>query len=170
MELTFLFVTILVILAISINKYGEKTKKPKFNYFYAPKKSIMTDYEKKFLQRLLVIVGDKYFVFPQIHLSSLAISKTKGKYSKLSYQRINRRSVDFLLADKVTLAPVYAVELDDRTHDTVKAQNVDALKTDVLNQIGLPLIRFRNINSMSDEEIVTIFEKAHSEIRSGSIN
>jgi very-short-patch-repair endonuclease len=122
----------------------------------------MTNPEVLLYRRLSNIVKDRYVIFPQIHLSSLAVNKTYGKYHKLGFQRINRRSVDYVLADPETLRAVYAVELDDSTHDTEKGRSIDALKTDVLSQIGMPLVRLRNINSMSDEDIIELFKDART--------
>ena len=88
---------------------------------------------------------------------------TAGKYHKAGFQRINRRSVDYVLADTKTLQAVYAIELDDKTHDTEKGKAVDALKNEILQQIQLPLIRFRNPQTMSDEDIVESFKSARAE-------
>jgi mannose-1-phosphate guanylyltransferase len=97
-------------------------------YTYSRKSGIMTPNEGRFFHRLTAIVAEKYYVFPQVHLSALAVNKTYGKYHKLGFQQINRRSVDYVLADKTTLQPVYAIELDDTSHDTEKARAIDALK------------------------------------------
>lgn len=150
------FVVIIYILTTKNPFFGQQTKQ-KTDYRYVRKDYVMTSAEASFYRRLEKVMGEHYYVFPQVHLSSLAINKTQGKYHKLGYQRINRRSVDYVLADKNNLKAVYAVELDDRTHDTAKGKNIDALKTEVLSQIGLPLIRFRNVNNLSDSVISNKF-------------
>lgn len=129
-------------------------------YFYSRKNDIMTNAEWRFFERLNAVAAGKYHVFPQIHLSSLLKNETKGKYYKLAFQRINRRSVDFVLCDIGTHKPVYAVELDDWSHDSAKRQARDGVVEEMLGQVGLPLVRFRNVEKMSDEDITNKFREA----------
>ncbi|MGO3702165.1 MAG: DUF2726 domain-containing protein [Candidatus Saccharimonadales bacterium] len=152
-------VAAIILVSAAISKlFQPKRGGPARLYSYSRKKGIMTDAEKEFYRRLQRIVREKYIIFPQVHLSSLAHNKTKGKYYKAGFQRINRRSVDYVLADPETLDAVYAVELDDRTHDTQKARVVDRIKNEILQEINLPLVRFRNVRTMSDDDIVRAFE------------
>ena len=134
-------------------------------YKYVRKPYIMTEAEAGFYKRLQKIVEGRYYVFPQVHLSSLAKNMTVGKYHKAGFQRINRRSVDYVLADIETLQAVYAVELDDPTHDTAKGKAVDALKNEILHQTGLPIVRFRNPQAMSDEDIIQSFKSVRAEAK-----
>lgn len=78
----------------------------------------------------------------------------------MAFQRINRTSVDYVLCDKTTLEPVYAVELDDRTHDTGKRRARDTGVEQMLGSVGIPLVRFRNAESMTDDQIAEAFQKA----------
>lgn len=164
------FIIALVIIAVIVAIVGSKkvTRKAEArradappSYIYTRKDSVMTDSEMVFYKRLQSVANGRYLIFPQIHLSSLATNRTIGKYRKLGFQRINRRSVDYILADINTLQPVYAVELDDKTHDTHKGMAIDKIKTDVLRQINLPLVRFRNITALSDQDIIAAFQNAH---------
>src|SRR5690606_8722626 len=123
----------------------------------------MTDTEWRFYERLTQIAGDRYYVFPQIHLSSLLKNETRGKYYKLAFQRINRRSVDFVLCDLKTRKPVYAVELDDWSHDLAKRKARDEIVQEMLDQAGIPLVRFRDVNKLSDEDIVNKFREVAGE-------
>lgn len=140
------------------------TSQPRSPYTYKHKPYILTAREAGFYKRLLQVVDGKYFIFPQVHLSSLATNTTTGNYQKAGFQRSNRRSVDYVLADPSTLQAVYAVELDDSTHDTAKGRAVDAIKTDILAQAGIPLVRFRNIENIQDYEIIAKFQEAQAKI------
>ena len=130
-------------------------------YFYSKKDAIMTPAEAAFYKRLAHITAGKYIVFPQIHLSALLKNETKGKYWKAAFQRINRTSVDYVLADIETLQAVYAVELDDWSHDNAKRRARDAGVAQILADAKIPLVRFRNVNDMSDEDIVAKFMNAN---------
>lgn len=149
-----LFVCIIFLKTARTKPAQQNPKQTLPPYKYVRKTYIMTKTEASFYKRLQRAVNGKYIVFPQIHLSSLASNVTPGKYHKAGFQRINRRSVDYILADINTLQAVYAIELDDKTHDTQKGRAVDALKEEILKQIQIPLVRFRNVQNMTDEDII----------------
>lgn len=152
-----IIVLIGIVSAFSKTNHTSKTKHTQSTYSYSAKQAIMTTAEITFYNRLQTVAGNRYYIFPQIHLTALAKNETQGKYYKLGYQRLNRRSVDYVLCDKGTLKPVYAVELDDITHDSPKRQARDTIVETILKEIGLPLVRFRNTASMSDDDIAQKF-------------
>ena len=129
-------------------------------YAYKKKYSLITSSEIEFFHMLTEVAGDRYYIFPQIHLSSLMTNETRGKYHKLSFQRINRRSVDYVLCDKQTFKPVYAVELDDASHDLPARRARDAMIEQIFTDIQLPLVRFRNYRNLSQEAIARRFYEA----------
>lgn len=139
-------------------KEGKEGKKAE--YIYSRKEAVMTAMEASFYHRLETVVEGRYYIFPQIHLSALLVNQTKGKYWKAAFQRINRTSVDYVLCDKQTMAPVYAIELDDTSHDTTKRRARDAGVEAMLADVNLPLIRFRNVGSITDDQIAHKFEEA----------
>lgn len=151
------FIVIVAGVGALFSEVGGKTEQ---RYTYSRKESVMTNAEWRFFERLNSVAAGKYHVFPQIHLSSLLKNETRGKYYKLSYQRINRRSVDFILCDIETRRPVYAVELDDWSHDSAKRKARDSIVEEMLAQGGIPLVRFRNFNALSDEDIIARFRSA----------
>lgn len=159
---------VLILIASVINRIIEAknvsspSKKVKAQYLYSRKSALMTAAEASFYRRLETVASDRYYIFPQIHLSALLINQTKGRYWKAAFQRINRTSVDYVLCDKQTMTAVYAVELDDSTHDTAKRKARDAGVEQMLASVGLPLIRFRGVSHMTDDDIAKKFEEAAS--------
>lgn len=155
---------ILFITAVAIAAWFSTDDKPEIDagpqYSYGRKAAVMTPRELKFYRRLEYIVQDKYYIFPQMHLTAMMFNKTGGRYRRLAHQRINRTSVDFVLCDKKTLAAVYAVELDDKTHDTDMRRKRDAGVEIMLKSVNIPLVRFRDVESMSDEQITEVFLQA----------
>ena len=108
------------------------------------------------------VAGDRYYIFPQVHLSALFKNETVGRYHKLAFQIINRRSVDYVLCDKTTLEPAYAVELDDPTHDKPERIKRDNDVNQLFAQHNLPLIRFRDYKNLSLDDIAQRFFEAHN--------
>lgn len=149
-----------VITKVINNKQSKSESVPGSEYQYGRKEALMTEREAAFYHRLNAVAGDRYFIFPQIHLSALLINKTKGRYWKAAFQRINRSSVDYVLCNKQTLKVAYAVELDDATHDTAKRKDRDVGVEAMFLSIGLPLVRFRDVETLTDEQIANQFEIA----------
>lgn len=159
MEYIFAIVAILAV-AFVIKTYTASRRPEKLAnaYEYSRKESVMTAAEAAFYRRLLLVAGDRYFIFPQVHLSSLLINQTKGRYWKAAFQRINRTSVDYVLCDKDSMKAIYAVELDDKTHDTFKRRARDTGVEVMLSSVGLPLVRFRDVDNLTDVQIAREFE------------
>ena len=131
-------------------------------YKYSRKKEFITASEKDFFKILEEAAGDRYYIFPQIHLSALFKNETVGRYHKLAFQIINRKSVDYVLCDKVTLEPAYAVELDDSTHDTADRIKRDENVNRLFALSSLPLVRFRNYRNLTAEDIAQKFIDARN--------
>ena len=68
--------------------------------------------------------------------------------------------MDFVLCDRETLRPAYAVELDDYTHGFDNRKKPDAEVERILAESGLPLVRFKNYHSMSDTELISTFAQS----------
>jgi hypothetical protein len=63
---------------------------------------------------------------------------------------IKSRHIDFLLCDR-SLHVLCGIELDDKSHDTAKAQKNDNFKNKVFEQIKLPLFRIRTTSNYQTE-------------------
>lgn len=156
-----LFIVFVVTVAVvAWNFGGTKGVAPGPQYHYGRKAAVMTVREAEFYRRLEQTVQGRYYIFPQLHLSAMMYNKTSGRYRRLAFQRINRTSVDYVLCDKETMTPVYAVELDDRTHDSELRRKRDAGVQIMLDSVNIPLVRFRDVERMSDEQIIEAFKAA----------
>lgn len=159
--LVVLFIVAIVLPLVVVSRSPSKSSSP---YSYYRKQGIMTATEASFYKRLVYITKDRYLVFPQIHLSSLAVNNTQGSYRRSGFLRLNHRSIDYVLVDPETLSAVYAIELDDHTHDSDKGRSDDAFKNDFFQQIHLPLVRFRNHQELSDDDIIQALANARLDI------
>lgn len=66
-------------------------------------------------------------------------------------------SIDYILCDKQTFKPVYAIELDDYTHNCSNRQERDKEVERMLKSAGMPLVRFSDVKSLNEEEIAKRF-------------
>ena len=159
MEIPYLVIialSLLVVLyAVSHYKSSSRTRKVFKNntYSYTAKDLLMTRAETEFFVKLERAVSERYYVFPQVHLSSLLDHHVKGQEWKYAFSHINGKSVDYVLCDKKTLRPTYAIELDDYTHDKADRRERDAEVERIFEEAELPLIRFRN-KDVSEAEII----------------
>ena len=160
----YVFVGIIVLVAALIpsRKNVKKEVQPVQSYSYTRRNFIMTQAESSLFQRLWRIAGDRYFIFPQVHLSSLLDHKVKGQDWRAALSAIQRKSVDFALVDKTTFKTTYAVELDDSTHDAPDRQERDGKVEQYLQIANIPLVRLRNADRLSDEEIENLFREANT--------
>ena len=119
----------------------------------------MTRTESEFFLKLHRVVSERYYVFPQVHLSALLDHKVKGQDWRFAFRHINGKSVDFVLCDKETLRPTYAIELDDLTHEQSDRRKRDIEVERIFEEANLPLVRFKN-KDVSESEIIQALSNA----------
>lgn len=111
----------------------------------------MTKSERNFFILLNQAVGSDFYVFPQIHLSSLLNEKIKGQNWQRAFYHINGKSVDFVLCSKSTLEPVLAIELDDASHNREDRRARDLEVERILANANFPLIRLKTSTKVTKE-------------------
>ncbi len=72
----------------------------------------------------------------------LSIEAPDRSHHFRALNRVACKSVDFVVAD-VTGNPVLVIELDDKTHRLEDRRARDALVNGVLQEAGIPVMRFR---------------------------
>lgn len=155
-----LFIVAIVLLKLVVSNFSTKRKVFKDNlYSYTAKSLMMTRTESEFFSKLDSVVNERYHVFPQVHLSALLDHKVKGQDWKFAFRHINGKSVDFVLCDKETLRPTYAIELDDLTHEQSDRRKRDLEVERIFKEANLPLVRFKN-KSVSETEIIQALSNA----------
>jgi hypothetical protein len=122
----------------------------------------LTANEKSFLMTLDAALGQNYRAFAQVRLAELA-SPTVGAKPVLRRQALNgvmAKSVDFVICDVLTLDPVAAIEVDDRSHLLPERRRRDAFVNAVFIEIGLPLMRVKARRAYSVDELRTLCARA----------
>lgn len=161
MEIILVAVTVGAILAIITTIRSNKQRKEKAPYLYKAKEHLMTASEEAFFRMLTDVAADKYYVFPQVHLSGFLDHKIPKQNWKYAFRHINGKSVDYVLCDKTTLKPVYAVELDDYTHQSKDRVERDKEVERIFEHANIPLVRFTDYKSLSREDIIVKFSEVH---------
>lgn len=142
------------------NSNADTTEIKKTLYNYQSKQYFMTKSENDFFRMLNSVAGDRYLIFPQVHLSAILDEKIKGQNWKAAFKHINGKSVDYVLCDRQTLKPIYAVELDDYTHSYSNRQERDQEVERMFQSAGIPLVRFNDYKTLNQEDIARRFFEA----------
>jgi hypothetical protein len=116
-------------------------------YYCAP--SLLTEAEMKFYRVLLTIVDrEEEQLMVKVRLADLAhVDKDRfpdgTPEEHHAFRYIAWYHVDFVWCERATLKPLLAIELDDQSHHTNPRQIAsDARKEQVLEHVGLPLLRW----------------------------
>lgn len=110
-------------------------------YSYESRKYLLTKSENDFFKILRSILGDQYYIFPQIHLPSLLNHKVVGQNWEGALSHIDRKSVDYVICDKTYLSPLLVLEFDDPSHDRPEREERDREVERVLEEADIPILR-----------------------------
>jgi hypothetical protein len=122
----------------------------------------LTSNEKSFLMTLDAALGHNYRAFAQVRLAELA-NPTVDANPASRRQALNgviAKSVDFVICDVLTLDPVAAIEVDDRSQILPERAQRDAFVNAVFLEIGLPLMRVKARRAYSVEELRILCARA----------
>jgi len=132
------------------------------NYYlpYKVKRTIMTEHERLLFGNLRSVLGHKYDIYPQVNLDKIFyIERQKAYKFYLGWlRRINQKSVDFLVVSKDTQSPVFAIELDDSSHESEDRIERDKFVQEIFLRNNFPLIRF-NPGRYTVEELRMVLQK-----------
>lgn len=146
------FVVIAKIAAGKKNGTGKTGEKPP----YFRKKTLLNEKEQVLFHRLIEAMPG-YYVMAQVRLADI-VGVQKCKNWQAWFNKINRKSVDFVICDK-TLAVLACIELDGKTHEQEERQKADESKDEALKAAGIPIVRIETNKLISTEEIKTLLEK-----------
>jgi len=153
----FIFLLVVISIIVIFVKIFLEKKFPlseKKVYRYKKREVFMTEAERNFFSILLLTIGEQYQIFAQVHLPTIVDHKINGQNWKGAFRHIDEKSVDFVLCEKVTLKPILAIELDDRSHEEESRMMRDEeVKRIIETDAGIPLLRIKNEKSYSSEEL-----------------
>ena len=115
-------------------------------------KPLLTKREYAFY-RLLKREADArgFLICPKVGLKDLMEVTDKTNFLQY-FRKISQKHVDFVICDK-NLRVLFAVELDDSSHDTADARKRDLFKDQAFRAAKIPLKRIRYFNEASIKEL-----------------
>lgn len=137
------------------DEYRVETTSPRklSNYRYSRKRYIMTSAENNLFRLLKELLGDKYEVLPQVHISTFIDHKVGRQDYRAALSVVQRKSVDYLICTREYCNPLLAIELDDKTHQTTERVRRDALVKEIFADAGMPLLRIKWQSSYNAQEL-----------------
>jgi hypothetical protein len=162
MEILIVIIVVAIFVAVFVKKGNFKREVKEEKLPYHKKDYLITKAESNFFKVLENTVGSDYYIFPQIILSNLFFIKTKeGDYRKY-YNKINKKSVDFVLVGKEDMKPKLAIELDDSSHNYNGRKKRDAFVEKIFKDAEMPLLRIRGRTSYDYEKVKELVDNAIS--------
>ncbi|XVJ59317.1 MAG: DUF2726 domain-containing protein [Tepidisphaera sp.] len=122
---------------------------------YIKRAGLLTPAELAFYKVLVAAVGTRYVVMAQVSLAGILevdrarVKEEGGKRNgfQAAFNRISRKTVDFVLCEPGTMRIVAAVELDDRSHERAERKERDGFVEAAMKAAGLPLMRVKAAGS-----------------------
>lgn len=117
----------------------------KKNYYPYAARHLLTKREYRFYL-LLREVADEYhcIICPKVGVKDLLSVTDQRQYMKY-FHKIAQKHVDFVICNQ-DLYVLFAIELDDSTHETRDARKRDHLKDKAFAAAGIPLKRITEID------------------------
>ncbi len=109
--------------------------------------------ERQFFEGLQQIIPAEYIVFPQIVLSSIVQVTSKRKEFWTYQNKINRKTIDFVIFEKQYLKPAIAIEYDGKTHNRSDRQERDDFVNKVLSSAGIKSLHIKHQKNINFEEV-----------------
>lgn len=117
----------------------------KKHYYPYAAKPILTKREYRFYLLLREAADEHHcLICPKVGLKDLLAVTDKKQYMKY-FHKIAQKHVDFVICDQ-DLYVLFAVELDDSSHETKDARKRDHLKDQAFAAAGIPLKRITEID------------------------
>lgn len=131
---------VMYVIMNNINK-SEEPKDDKIPYKVGDK--LLTDKELKFYQSLKPITDELGFnIMCKVRLADLAITPRGIPQYMKWFNYVRSKHIDFVICSEDT-TPLFAVEVDDKTHDNERSQQSDTFKNRIFEGSSVKLLRYR---------------------------
>jgi hypothetical protein len=151
-----ILVVVVFVIAALVAVAGKKAGSGSgINYPYVPAKTLFSAAERSFLGALDQAVGPEHRVFGKVRVADLVAVKPglSNSARQGAVNRVGSKHFDFIVCRATDLSVVCAVELNDKSHASKRAQARDAVKRNVCKAVGLPLFEVTAKRAYSVSEL-----------------
>jgi len=160
-ELVLVVIAVLIVVAVgglaaAKKKSGGATPD---NLPYQSANALFSAAERSFLGVLDRAVGSDYRVFGKVRVADVAAvtSGLSNSARQVALNRIAAKHFDFVVCRASDLSLVCAVELNDKSHSSPRAQARDHFVAQVCRTVGLPLLTVQAQRAYSVQDIQSQF-------------
>ena len=121
---------------------------------YQKRQNLVTECEREFYVLLYLAVGDGYAIFSQVSLNSIIDKRLQGAFRNELF-----RTIDFVIANKMTSEPLVLVELNDATHKKAERKLRDQKVAEICAAAQMPLVTFWTTDTHSVESVKAALSK-----------
>ena len=146
-------ILISVVIIVVVSFFFISSSQEQEEYLYKRKDFLLNIPERRFFEELQKIIPNEYVVFPQVLLSSIVgVSSPKNEFWKY-HNKINRKTIDFVIFEKQYLKPIIAIEYDGKTHNRKDRQDRDEFVNEVLKMSGIKSLHIKHQKNLNFDEI-----------------
>ena len=142
---------------------GQNSESDEWTENYKRKPCILTQTENDYYAQLcnaLNSAGLDVIVWPQVNVSSIIESVGSDSQQRMkAFNRICRKSVDYVIVNQRTRETILCIELDDYTHNRNSRKERDNFINAIFSNVGIPLLRIKAERNYDFTEIVSAVKR-----------
>ena len=127
-------------------------------YPYRLRDDFLSPAEQSFYLVLKSVVGEHLTICPKVALADVFFV-VRPNENMSAYNRINRKHVDFLICEPISMKPRCAIELDDSSHQRSDREERDDFVDSVFIAANLPLLRIPTRNGYNTAELSALIKQ-----------
>ena len=126
---------------------------------YRQRDDFLSAAELSFYRVLAMGLEGSFAICPKVNLADIFFVARPDE--NRSYRnKIDRKHVDFLLCDPMTMKPIIGVELDDASHSRPDRQDRDRFVDQVFDAAGLPLLHIHAASGYNPQQLARLVHEA----------
>ena len=151
----FIAVALIVVLAVLAALKSKQGSASTLGFPYQPAKVLFSPSERSFLGALDQALGPEHRVFGKVRVADIATVKIglSNSARRGALNRVAAKHFDFVVCRASDLIILCAIELNDRSHSSPRAQARDEFLAKVCQTINLPLLSVPAKQSYSPQEL-----------------
>lgn len=155
-------VVVVILFAVAALKGKADGATGKIHFPYQRAKALFTAAERSFLGVLDQAVGPEHRVFGKVRVADIATPKSglSNSARQGALNRVAYKHFDYIICRTSDYSVVCAVELNDKSHSSKRAQARDDLLANVCQVIDLPLLTIQAKSNYSPQDLRAQFLSA----------
>lgn len=149
MDYTFLLLLVAIAFLVFIFREKLFASKVQELFPYSKKEYFLNIPERKLYSEIKSILPTDFVIVPQVLMSNIVQVTTKKKDFWTYQNKINRKTVDFVIFDSIYLKPILVIEYDGKSHARKDRVSRDTFVETVLQNVEIEFVRIahhKNIN------------------------